>query len=125
LVELSPNDVSKYLEISKKGFEPSDSKKAVLSISLSDKNKTVQTLFYFVKPKDLVLPKPNIQIKKIDDLTYEVSSDVLAKNVYLSSDQETFFSDNYFDILPNQTIEIKLSKPVQKIEVKSLFDTLK
>ena len=70
------------------------------------------------------LTKPNIQIKKLDATTIEVSSDVLAKNVFLSSVQDTFFSDNYFDVLPNQKVKITLSKPVEKIEVKSLFDTM-
>lgn len=87
--------------------------------------KTVNRLYYFVKPKELQLPKPNIKITKIDELTYEVSSDVLAKNVFLYSETETFFSDNYFDILPNQTVRITLSKAIENIQAKSLFDTLK
>ena len=65
------------------------------------------------------------KINKIDDLTIEVSSDVLAKNVYLFSDENIFFSDNYFDVLPNEKVIIKLSKPVKNVVVKSLFDTLK
>lgn len=113
-----------HFEIPKKDFSKFSLKNAVLSFTISSEFKGGKTLFYFAKPKDLQLTKPNIQIKKIDSLTYEISSDVLAKNVYLSSEQETFFSDNYFDILPNQKVEIKLSKPVHKIEVKSLFDTL-
>ena len=113
-----------HYKIPKSQFSTFNLKNTVLSFTISSEIKGGRTLFYFAKPKDLELTKPNIQIKKIDDLTYEVSSDVLAKNVYLSSEQETFFNDNYFDILPNQKVEIKLSKSVQKIEVKSLFDTL-
>jgi beta-mannosidase len=113
-----------HFEIPKKEFSTFNLKRAVLSFTISSEIKGGNTLFYFVKPKDLQLTKPTIQIKKIDALTYQVSSDVLAKNVCLSSEQDTFFSDNYFDILPNQTVEIKLSKPIQKLEVKSLFDTL-
>ena len=88
-------------------------------------SKTINSLYYFVKPKDLKLTKPTIKINKIDDVTIEVSSDVLAKNVYLSSDESTFFIDNYFDVLPNEKVIVKLSKPVENIEIKSLFDTLK
>jgi beta-mannosidase len=120
----SANSNKMCFAISKKDFESFNLKQAVLSVSFPPLKQGV-TLFYFAKPKDLQLTKPIIQIKKIDALTYEVSSDALAKNVYLSSEQETFFSDNYFDLLPNQKVEIKLSKPVQKIEVKSLFDALK
>jgi beta-mannosidase len=87
--------------------------------------KTSKGLYYFAKPKDLQLTKPNIQISKIDDLTYEITSDVLAKNVFLSSEEATFFSDNYFDILPKRKVVVKVSKPINSIQVKSLFDTLK
>lgn len=104
-----------------------DRKKKELFLSVScktEKGKILNSVYYFVKPKDLKLTKPNIQIKKTDDLTYEVSSDVLAKNVYLSSEPETFFSDNYFDLLTNEKIILHLSKPVRDIKVKSLFDTV-
>jgi beta-mannosidase len=80
---------------------------------------------YFFKPKDLQITKPNIQIKIINEVTIEISSDVLAKDVFLSSENDTFFEDNYFDLLPNEKRIIKLSKPVQNIKVKSLFDTMK
>lgn len=81
--------------------------------------------FFFEKPKDLKLLKPNIQIKAIDGVTIEIFSDVLAKDVFLSSENDTFFEENYFDLLPNEKRIIKLSKPVQNIKVKSLFDTMK
>jgi beta-mannosidase len=81
--------------------------------------------FFFEKPKDLKLSKPNIQIKAIDGVTIEIFSDVLAKDVFLSSENDTFFEENYFDLLPNEKRIIKLSKPVQNIKVKSLFDTMK
>jgi beta-mannosidase len=119
------NSSLSHIQIPKEDFEGFDLKKAVLSVSFHSMNKSAQSLYYFAKPKDLDLTKPNIQIKKIDEATIEVTSDVLAKNVFLSSVQDTFFSDNYFDILPNQNIKINLSKPVQTIVAKSLFDTIK
>jgi len=87
--------------------------------------KTSRGLYYFVKPKDLQLTKPNIQISKIDDLSYEISTDVLAKNIFLSAEEDTFFSDNYFDLLPRQKVTIKLTKPVKAIRVTSLFEVMK
>jgi beta-mannosidase len=119
------NSSLSHIQIPKEDFEGFDLKKAVLSVSFHSVNKSVQSLFYFAKPKDLELTIPNITIKRFDTLTIEVNSDVLAKNVFLSSVQDTFFSDNYFDILPNQKIKIYLSKPVQTIVAKSLFDTIK
>lgn len=84
-----------------------------------------ESSFFFEKPKNLKLSKPNIQIRTIDELTIEISSDVLAKDVFLSSENEVFFEDNYFDLLPNEKRIIKLSKAAKEIKVKSLFDTMK
>lgn len=114
-----------HFEISKKTFDTFNLKEVLLSVRLNSQDKIVKSFYYFVKPKDLKLTKPTIVITKIDDLTIEISSDVLAKNVYLSSDENTFFSDNYFDVLPNEKVVIKLSKSVKNIIVKSLFDILK
>ena len=114
-----------HFEIPKMDLNGFDLAKAVLSVSFASEKKSANSLYYFVKPKDLQLTKPNIQISKIDELTYEISTDVLAKNVYLSSEEDTFFSDNYFDILPRQKVTIKLTKPVKAIRVTSLFEVMK
>ncbi|MFN3969107.1 beta-mannosidase [Flavobacterium sp.] len=114
-----------HFEISKDDLGLFDLKKTVLSVSFKSENKSASSLFYFVKPKDLQLRNPNIQITKLDELTYEIFSDVLAKNVYLSAAEEVFFSDNYFDILPGPKVQIKLSKPVKEVRVKSLFEVMK
>ncbi|WP_288980006.1 glycoside hydrolase family 2 protein [uncultured Flavobacterium sp.] len=91
---------------------------------ISDENHW-ESSFFFEKPKNLKLSKPNIQIKNINELTIEISSDVLAKDVFLSSENEVFFEDNYFNLLPNEKRVIKLSKAAKEIKVKSLFDIMK
>jgi beta-mannosidase len=111
--------------ISKKDFEKFPLNNAVLSVSFKSEISSVNSLYYFVKPKDLALSHPNIQLKFIDDFTLEITSNVLAKNVYIQTSEEVIFSDNYFDILPNNKVIIKLPKPLKNIKVKSLFDTLK
>jgi beta-mannosidase len=114
-----------FVALPKENYSDNNLKELVLSVSCIMQNgKKTNALYYFVKPKDLQLTKPYIQIDKIDELTYEISSDVLAKNVFLSSEEDAFFSDNYFDMLPNQKIKINLSKPVKAIAVKSLFDVM-
>ncbi len=110
----------------KENYRAKNLRQMVISVTCTTATgKTSKGLYYFVKPKDLQLTKPNIQISKIDDFTYEITSDVLAKNVYLSSEEDTFFSDNYFDILPRQKVTIKLTKPVKAIRVTSLFEVMK
>ncbi|MCW1148129.1 beta-mannosidase [Flavobacterium lacisediminis] len=120
----SENSSKIHFEIPKKDFLAYNLKQAVLSVSFPPLEQ-IYTRHYFFKPKDLQITKPNIQIKIINEETIEISSDVLAKDVFLSSENDTFFEDNYFDLLSNEKRIIKLSKPVQNIKVKSLFDTMK
>ncbi|GAA4162504.1 glycoside hydrolase family 2 TIM barrel-domain containing protein [Chryseobacterium ginsenosidimutans] len=104
----------------------SDSNKnaVFLKLTLKDKNEKIiaQNNYFFSKPKDLKLTKPNIQIKKISPTEIEISTDVLAKDIYLMGD--THFSDNFFDLLPKTSKRITLSKPLEKVDVMSLWDTM-
>ncbi len=97
----------------------------VLHYTLKDENGSIlaENNFYFVYPKDLKLSKPNLLVKKISATEIEVSTDVLAKDIYLMGD--TQFSDNFFDLMPNTKKRITLSKPLEKIEIMSLWDTKK
>jgi beta-mannosidase len=103
--------------------------KLVLYASFYGEKEEFQSLYYFVKPKELNLTKPAIKLKYISNYTIEITSDKLAKNVFLSSESEqVLFDDNYFDLLPNEKKIVKLSDKVNqytrpKIEIKSLFDT--
>jgi len=64
-------------------------------------------LHYFVKPKDLKLTDPGLNIEVIDEAdkyVIEVSSQSLVKNLFLTIDEgNERFSDNYFDVLPGET----------------------
>jgi beta-mannosidase len=77
-------------------FSATDSLQQVLS----------RRLWYAVPPKDLRLPgRPNIEVAVASAeegfvLTLKCAS--LAKNVLLQTEADGFFSDNYFDLLPDQ-----------------------
>ncbi|MCL8537419.1 glycoside hydrolase family 2 protein [Chryseobacterium gallinarum] len=118
---LLANSGKKYLEIKKETFSKFDLSKAVLKVTVGNGSLQSEKLFFFSKPKDLKLSKPSIRIKKISQTEIEISTDVLAKDVYLMGD--THFSDNFFDLLPNTSKKISLSKPLEKVEVMSLWDT--
>jgi beta-mannosidase len=85
-------------------------------------------LHYFVKPKDLFLQKPTIYFKYLNKNQIEISSDKLAKNVFLRTDNKSYqFDDNYFDLLPNEKKIIQVSGKYSKTDffktwAKSLFD---
>jgi len=78
---------------------------------LESKDKILsENIIYFKAVKDLQLPKPNIKysIKETNNgFTVKLSTDKLAKNLYLRANKiEGRFSDNYFDLLPAESIEI-------------------
>jgi beta-mannosidase len=80
-------------------------KNLLLKISLVNKNEIIaDNILYFSEPLDLALPKTDVKISIEQQSTgYQISllSEKLAKNVYLSSaDDDAFFSDNFFDLLP-------------------------
>ena len=121
-VSIAANSSLGYYEFHKSDLRNISMEELIVTMSFKSTTTETKSNFYFVKPKDLKLLKPNIQIKKIDEVTLEVTSDVLAKNVFLSSG-DAFFSDNYFDVLPNEKKMISITgKLLEKIEVKSLFD---
>ena len=119
---VNENSSTKVYDFNNLIFKGISDKLAVLKIELKTPDKVISTLHFFVSPKDLYLPKPNVKIKKISPTEIEVSTDVLAKDVYLIGN--THFSDNFFDLLPNEKRKIKLSKALDKIEVMSLWDTM-
>ncbi len=116
-------DVSKKIRsINKSELAQFDLSEAVLKIT-SEKDTKFEKLYFFNKPKDLKLLQPEIKIRKISPTEIEISTDVLAKDIYLIGD--THFSDNFFDLLPGTSKRIILSMPLENIEVMSLWDVIK
>ncbi|WP_312076556.1 glycosyl hydrolase 2 galactose-binding domain-containing protein [Chryseobacterium sp.] len=119
------DDILKFDHIEIKNLIKHSNKNEVflkLTLKVGNRKIIAENNYFFAKPKDLKLSKPNIQIKKISSTEIEVSTDVLAKDVYLMG--ETHFSDNFFDLLPKTSKKIQLSKPLKDIEVMSLWDTM-
>ena len=105
-------DVSKKIRsIIKSELGQFDLSATVLKVS-SEKDTKFEKLFFFSKPKDLKLLQPDIKIRKISPTEIEISTDKLAKDIYLIGD--THFSDNFFDLLPGTSKRITLSKPLEK-----------
>lgn len=83
-----------------------------------NKNETVlvskfnneKSYFYFVKPKDLKLKQAEIQqtiSKTKDGFKIELSSKTLQKDVFFFTKAKGHFSDNFFDLLPNESKTIE------------------
>ena len=72
--------------------------------------KNQQSVFFFTKPKDLNLPKGIIKkvvSKTKNGFSIILTSDVLQKDMFLFSKGKGHFSDNFFDLIPNQNKVIK------------------
>lgn len=98
--------------------------KTVLQIEFSGDHKNTVTYHYFVKPKELQLEQPTIEVKIVGETLIEVKTNTFAKNVYLHADGH-FFNNNYFDLIPGIPKIIKTDRPTDNIKVKSLFDAMK
>ncbi|MCJ7935415.1 MAG: glycoside hydrolase family 2 protein [Chryseobacterium sp.] len=116
------NSSEKYFGIKKTALSKFDLSKAVLRVYFAGGSLKQEKLFFFNRPNNLKLSKPRLTIRKISPTEIEVSTDVLAKDVYLMGD--THFSDNFFDLLPAASKRITLSKPLEKVEVMSLWETM-
>ena len=82
------------------------------SFSSTSDSSSIKTFspFYVAKPKDLKLPQQDVSTKitKTDHgFIIKVSANTLQKNVFLYTNTKGHFSDNFFDVFPNETKTIK------------------
>jgi len=82
-------------------------------------------LFYFRRVKDLSLPKPNVDVAFApveDGFDITLKTDRLAKNCYLTlGDDDGFFEDNYFDLLPGKEVAVHLKTKLDRESLKRVF----
>lgn len=92
------------------------------------KNRTgdllAENTYYFSRPKDLQLQKPNFLVKKISEKEVEITTDVVAKDIYLDNKTGNL-SDNFFDLFPGEKKIISCENPINIKEIISLYDILK
>jgi beta-mannosidase len=110
-----------------------DTTQIVFVVRLMNGSKLLASnLCYFASPKDLKLQKPKItKTISIADQGYSImlSTDKLIKNLFLSTDENGHFSDNYFDLLPGENVKIsfntreKIEKFEDKLSLFSLIDS--
>ncbi|PID89058.1 MAG: beta-mannosidase, partial [Bacteroidia bacterium] len=96
-----------------KVLKNSNPTEVVIVMQLKMNEKIIATNnIYPAKPKEQKLPKTDTQLSvstKNGKTVVLVSSDKLARAVYLNVPNcNEFFSDNYFDILPHETVAVEL-----------------
>ncbi|MFA9389634.1 MAG: glycoside hydrolase family 2 protein [Prolixibacteraceae bacterium] len=106
-----------------------DAANVVLEAVLLENNDTIaSTLHYINRPKDLKLNEANVsyEVKEENGKTVvEVSTDYLAKNLYLiDSKGEINFSNNYFDLMPNRKVKVYPRKEIGADELRKRLSIL-
>ncbi len=132
-IKFLPNYSGVCYVFEKRLLEKYNKNEIVLSCSIvtDDKTELANSLYYFSKEGDLLLPKPTFKLLKIGEHSFSISTDVFAKDICIhlkSSDLN--LSDNYFDLVPGKEKIIKMEdgKSFSDIEshliITSLFDLL-
>lgn len=115
--------------------QPSDTANVLLNIRIyKDGQVAAEANHYFCKPMNLQLTRPAYTVRGLPALNglrrIELKSSVVARNVELSwKDDTSVFSDNYFDILPDEPVEVWILDPsfpengVGAIHYRSLVDS--
>lgn len=98
----------------------------LLNTELIENGKVVSTNMLYFKPiKNVLLPIPDVKFSiEAADGGFEIilNADKLAKNLYMTiGDEEGFFSDNYFDLLPGQEVKVKLESKITKEKIQEVF----
>lgn len=135
IAEIKANSSSSYYSISLAELLKGGEKNEVVFLAevWYESDRLSRNLHYFLPPKELNLPISVISKKTFPNAngySIELTPDKLVKNVFLEIENaKGFFTDNYFDLLPNETVEIdfitkrKNLDLDKKLEIKSLIDT--
>ncbi|MOA11516.1 hypothetical protein D3C78_1314620 [compost metagenome] len=65
--------------------------------------------FYFASFKEIKLPQVQISVKEVPGSAgsaFLLESNQLARQVWLSSEEEGIFSDNFFDLIPGIPVTV-------------------
>ena len=100
--------------------------KQFMVVELIENGAVVSTNTLFFKPiKEIALPKPTVKydMAAVDGgFEINLTTDKLAKNLFMTiGDEEGFFSDNYFDLVPGQAVKVKLETKLTKEKLQEIF----
>lgn len=130
---VAPNQSQVHLTIDRASLlANAPANRSVLAMDLVDgPNRLGRSLHYFMRPKDLDLPDPELTVRPVASdngnprTLLRVEARKLAKSVRLSADDsEGRFSDNYFDLLPGEATTVEYSGLLHgAVSVTSIRDT--
>jgi beta-mannosidase len=103
------------------GYDP---QKSFLTTELTVGGQVVSSNdLFFASFKDLQLPVPKIDAELMqsgDAYKLKLNSNLFARDVYVSvGDYDATYSDNYFDLIPGESVEITIKSPATLEQLKS------
>jgi beta-mannosidase len=116
LIEIKANQASIYQCINMNEIKQLGSLDEVfLAVQIQDLDGIIlaENTIYFAAPKDSKLPTPNVDYRVREtesEFILELETNALVKNLYVSSELNNNFSNNYFDLLPGQPQIISIPK---------------
>lgn len=108
-------------------IQEKDKTNLLLFVQLKNENLELKKLHYFVSPKNLKLQKTqiNYKIEQIEkEILIHIKTNKFAKNVCLRANLGGFFSDNYFDLLPNESRTISFETEEDWNDFENSFEIL-
>ena len=137
-IRIEGNSTNVYLELKKDEFLKGDMPYNTLLFTEIKSNDKIlsNNILYFKPAKDLYLSSPKI-VYSVDERNNQfivtLKTDQLAKNVFVITNSENNFSDNYFDMLPNTEKTIFIEKDhsqdlksfTENLSIKTLTDSFK
>jgi len=127
LVEIPGNSSRDYFNENTLEFmSKRDTRNLLFLAELVENGKLLSRNTFFFRPyKELNIPHPAVEhtiIKNEDGYDIELKTDKLAKNVYLQiEDEQGFFSDNYFDMLPGSRVTVNLKSDIPENRLKEVL----
>ena len=129
VAEIPANSSDEYFDVNKNEFEYKyrrDINHIVLVAEVVKAGKTLSKNTYYFKPfKSVDIEKPSVEYSIADTdngFDIELKTNKLAKNVYLQiGEEEGFFSDNYFDLLPGEKVTVNLKTDITEEKLKEVF----
>ncbi|MEC0241828.1 glycoside hydrolase family 2 TIM barrel-domain containing protein [Paenibacillus dokdonensis] len=119
-ISIKPNTSSKvYSAAAEQLLQDRDMRNTFLLAQLEGSGEVLDNqVHYFVPMKELALEQPAIEIHEVEGsggTVFELSSNKLAKHVWLSSEVEGCFSDNFFDLVPGMPQTVQFSARTESV----------
>jgi beta-mannosidase len=131
-VVLAANASRVYLSVGRKELlGGADPRKVLMVAELTEKGAPLaRNILWFEKTKDLDLPKPELRLEVVPGAggapAVRVTAGKLARAVYLTSEIDGAFGDNFFDLLPGETVTVSFRPTgILNVSAQSLESSLR